>query len=79
MSFDSANVADVLRELNRDPERLEEISRRNVHFSALRHDWVHRLQAVFSTLGLAPTASMQQRENRLNALAELTQDRRVTS
>ncbi len=79
MPFDSANVADVLRELNRDPERLQEISRRNVHFSALRHDWVHRLQTVFSTLRIAPTPSMQQRESRLNALADLTRDVRVTS
>lgn len=79
MPFDCPNAAEVLRELDRDPERLQQISRRNVHFSALRHDWVHRLQTVFATLGLPPTSSMQQRESRLNLLADLTRDVRAAS
>jgi hypothetical protein len=69
LPFDSPAVAGVLAALDRDPERLARIRRENARQAALRHDWVHRLRAVFATLGLPPTEAMLAREQRLQALA----------
>ena len=71
--FDSPDISRILMDLNRDPERLLAVRRSNVHEAALRHDWLHRLQAVFDTLGLAPTGKMQARARRLEEIAALTQ------
>ena len=80
LPFDSPDIEDILTQLHRDPERLEQISRRNVHFAAHRHDWVHRLQTVLATLGLPPTPAMQQREKQLTLVAAFAmQDGRAAS
>jgi hypothetical protein len=80
LPFDSPDIEDILTQLHRDPERLEQISRRNVHFAAHRHDWVYRLQTVLATLGLPPTPAMQQREKHLKLVADFAmQDGRAAS
>jgi hypothetical protein len=66
------DVAERLRALDADPRRIARIGRENVHHAALRHDWVHRLRAVFDTLGLPATDGMLAREERLGALAALS-------
>jgi hypothetical protein len=68
--FDSPEIGDLLACLEREPERLARIRRDNVAHAARRHDWVHRLRAVFDTLGLAPTDAMLARERRLQLVAE---------
>lgn len=67
--FDCPHIAELLAELERDPQRLARISLTNAQQAALRHDWVHRLRAVYATLGLPPTGAMLAREERLHALA----------
>jgi Glycosyl transferases group 1 len=69
LPFDSPDVERVLLELEAEPRRLERIRRDNVRQAALRHDWVHRLRAVFDVLELAPTTAMLDRQARLQALA----------
>lgn len=69
LPFDSPDVERVLLELDREPQRLMQIRRENVHNAALRHDWVHRLRTVFETVGIPPTEAMLAREKRLQALA----------
>lgn len=69
--FDSPEIGVILRELDRNPERLERIRRDNVRNAALRHDWVHRLGTIFETVGIPPTEAMLERENRLRAMAAL--------
>jgi hypothetical protein len=69
LPFDSPDVSKMLAELYADPQRLARISRDNVRNAALRHDWVHRLRAVYETVGLAPTSEMLERERRLEAVA----------
>jgi hypothetical protein len=71
LPFDSPDVGDILARLDSDPARLGQIRSQNVHHAALRHDWVHRLGRVFAATGLAPTAAMSAREDRLKALAAL--------
>jgi Glycosyl transferases group 1 len=67
--FDSPDIGRILAELNSDPERLRAIRRSNVREAALRHDWLHRIQVVFDTLGLAPTEKMRARAKQLDQIA----------
>jgi hypothetical protein len=69
LPFDSPDAGEFLKALDADPQRIEQIRRNNVHQTALRHDWVHRLHAVFEALGLRPTEAMLVREERLRSLA----------
>ena len=71
LPFDSPDIGEVLRELDRDPERLARISRDNARNAALRHDWVYRLRAVFEAVGIPPTEAMVERERRLGTLAAM--------
>ncbi len=69
LPFDSPDVAEILANLNGDPERLAAISRENVRAAALRHDWLYRIRTAFDTLGLAPTEAMQARADQLGRIA----------
>lgn len=67
--FDSPDIGSILADLNGDPERLRAVRRNNAREAALRHDWLHRIQVVFDTLGLAPTEEMRARAQRLDQIA----------
>jgi hypothetical protein len=69
--FDSPDISRILADLNADPDRLRAARRNNVRQAALRHDWLHRIQAVFDVLGLAPTEKMRARAQRLDEIASL--------
>jgi len=69
MPFDCPDVERVLAGLDADRERLARIGHENARQAALRHDWIHRLEIVFKTVGLAPTAAMVERRCRLDELA----------
>jgi len=68
--FDCPDIGRVIAELDADPLRLAEIRRENVRHSALRHDWLYRIRAVFHTLGLTSTEAMDARAARLQTIAE---------
>ena len=68
-SFDSPDIARLIADLNSDPDRLRAIRQNNVREAALRHDWLHRIQAVLNELGLPTTAKMQDRAARLDEVA----------
>jgi hypothetical protein len=76
LPFDSPDVGEVLAAVDADSRRIERIRRDNVHHAALRHDWVHRLHAVFDVLGIPPTEAMFAREERLRSLAASARDAR---
>ena len=69
LPFDSPDIGRILADLNGDPERLRAVRRNNVREAAQRHDWLHRIQVVFDTLGLAPTEKMRVRAKRLEHIA----------
>lgn len=70
--FDSPDISGILANLNSDPERLRAVRRNNACEAARRHDWLHRVQVVFDTLGLAPTEKMQARAQLLDQIASQT-------
>jgi hypothetical protein len=69
LPFDSPDVGRILAGLNADPARLLAARCNNVREAALRHDWLYRIRTVFEALGLAPTAAMGAREERLRQIA----------
>ena len=69
--FDCPRIEEVLAELTSDPQRLARTSCDNARNAALRHDWLHRLEVIFATLGLAATPGMLERKRRLTELAQL--------
>lgn len=70
--FDSPDIARVLADLNREPERLRAVRRSNVREAAQRHDWLHRILTALDVLGLPPTGKMWARAQRLDQLASNT-------
>jgi hypothetical protein len=68
--FNAPNIADILAELDSQPERLEKIRKNNVVQSLLRHDWVYRWRAILNMVGLKPKPALIAREERLKKLAE---------
>ena len=68
---DGSDVADVLRKLDADPERVNRISRRNAAEALLRHDWLYRWKEIFRVAGVEPSPGMQAREQRLKELASV--------
>lgn len=67
--YDSTDIADVLADLRRQPDRLARIRADNVRNSLLRHDWVHRWASVLADVGLPATAEMESRRSALQALS----------
>jgi hypothetical protein len=69
LPFDSADAGRILAELDTDTTRLRSIQRNNVREAAIRHDWLHRIQTVFDTLGIPHTEKMGTRRKRLEQVA----------
>ena len=74
LSFDSPDAGEIMAAIDANPRRIERIRRDNVCSAALRHDWVHRLHALFDTLRIRPTEAMLAREERLRSLAALARE-----
>ncbi len=71
LSDNTTNVAEVIADLNAQPERLKEIRKNNIVNSLLRHDWVYRWGQILDKAGLSHTSKMAQRRDRLQTLADL--------
>jgi hypothetical protein len=69
MPFDCPDVERVLNELDAHPQRLARIRHENARQAALQHDWIHRLESVYGTLGLELTPAMRERRRRVDKLA----------
>jgi len=72
---DGSDTVETISRLSADPERLREISCRNVEESLRRHDWVYRWKEILGIAGLKPMPGMQAREKRLGELAALVRDK----
>jgi len=67
--FGSTEIVDVIRELDKDPARVQRIRRNNVVNSLLRHDWAYRWQTVLGQLDLPATPRLLARIEKLQELA----------
>jgi spore maturation protein CgeB len=66
---DGSDVADTLSRLRAQPDRVEQISRRNAERALLRHDWVYRWAQILEIVGLKPASGMERRQKTLKELA----------
>jgi len=62
---DASNIANIIRELDGQSDRLEQIRRHNISNSLLRHDWVYRWRHILETVGLEITPEILAREAQL--------------
>jgi hypothetical protein len=69
LPFDSPDVAGILADLDRSPERLQAARRHGIREAARRHDWLYRIRTVFDALDLPPTAAMLERGRTLDQIA----------
>ncbi len=71
--FDSANIAEILEDLDSQPERLEKARKNNIIQSLLRHDHAYRWRAILDIVGIEPRPALIEREKRLKKLAEMAE------
>jgi hypothetical protein len=64
------NIIEAIAELDAQPERMENIRRRNTANALLKHDWVYRWREILTAFGLEPTTEMLEREQYLKQLAQ---------
>ena len=75
LPHDSRAIETVIREMDGQPDRQEQIRRTNVVQSLLRHDWLYRWEAVLKAAGLEPMPQLTRRKERLKRLATLVQEK----
>jgi spore maturation protein CgeB len=66
---DGSDTEEVLTRLAKEPDRFEDISRRNASEALLRHDWVYRWRQILQIAGLTPRPALEAREACLRELA----------
>ncbi len=67
----ATNIAEIIADLDLQPERLNTIRRNNVVNSLLRHDWVYRWEKILDTVNIPYTPGMIQRKAKLKELAKV--------
>ena len=68
--FDSPNIAEIIAELDAQPDRIKHIRKNNIVQSLLRHDWAYRWKAILDAIGLKPRTALIDRVEHLKKLAE---------
>ena len=69
MPFGTADVAELLSQLDAQPERIQRIQYHNVVNCLRRHDWVYRWLDALKRIGLEPSPMALQRQRHLQELA----------
>jgi len=69
LPYGSPDVADLIADLDRQPDRLIRIGRENRANALRRHDWAHRWRCVLECVGIEPLPGLSDREACLEGLA----------
>lgn len=77
MPFGSKNVGEIMKALDRQPERQVKMRRDSMVQSLLRHDWAYRWEALLNKTGMAPLPQLLQRKKRLEQLAGVVAEARI--
>jgi hypothetical protein len=72
---DSSAIIDVMRELDRDPERVERIRHSNITNVLRRHDWAYRWLDLLNALGMPAMSRLARRLETLEQLARHQEQR----
>ena len=68
---DGSQIAELIADLDGQPERLARIRRDGVVNTLLRYDWVYRWRQILETVDLPVSHGILEREGRLKQLADL--------
>ena len=68
LPYNSSDL-NLMKELDKQPERQDRICRNNVAQAMLRHDWVYRWETILKTAGLEPMPELLQRKEHLRTMA----------
>jgi hypothetical protein len=69
LPYGSPDIADLIADLDRQPDRLDAIRRDNRVNAIRRHDWAYRWRDVLRTVGLPVPPALMERETVLENLA----------
>jgi hypothetical protein len=69
IEMDGSNVIETIRQLDREPERMNAARKANVTGALMRHDWSYRWKEMLRIIGHEPSPKLEQREQRLQELA----------
>ncbi len=70
LPYGSGGIDTLIRQLDRDPERLEKIRRTSIAQSLLKHDWAYRWEAMLAAARLEPLPALLKRKSRLQSLSD---------
>ena len=80
LPFDSEDIGQVMKELDRQPERQMKIRRTNITQVLQNHDWAHRWETVLGIAGLDPLPSLTARKEELQRrVAQIQGDQTLAS
>jgi len=68
--FGAEDIGEVIRDLNKDPDRQTTIRRNNITQSLLSFDWAYRWESVLRLSGLQPKPKLLERKQLLESLAK---------
>ena len=68
--FDSPDIAEILADLDSQPDRIANARKNNIIQSLLRHDWAYRWNTILNVAGLKPSTALTDRLKYLKNLAE---------
>ena len=69
LPYDSHDVADLLHDLDAQPERLAQAGAAGVRAALLQHDWAYRWETILRDSGLAPAGGLIRRRAELEEAA----------
>jgi hypothetical protein len=74
LPFDSEDIGEVMKDLDRQPERQAKIRRENIVQSLMNHDWAYRWETILKFVGLEPLPSLAERKQKLANRASIVQE-----
>jgi hypothetical protein len=75
--FDSEDIGDVIKDLDRQPERQAKIRCENIVQSLLNHDWAYRWETILKAAGLEPLSGLVNRKQKLVERAATVKESQV--
>jgi len=75
LNEDPSDIAQVIAQLDSQPERLAKIRTDNIVNSLLRHDWVYRWEKILNAVGIPPSPGVIKRQVKLKELAEIVTEK----
>jgi hypothetical protein len=71
LPYDSEAIGDIFEEFEKDPERREAVTEKNILESLSKHDWLYRWEVILQKAGLEPLPGYFERQKVLGELSNI--------